>query len=212
MFKRFSSKRPHFPTVSRTQPFRGEALRRRGMLRLGAMAVGAGAVLTSFAALAAPGMTISSSAFHDGGRLPRQYAGPGECGGKNSNLPVAWQNLPDGTKSVVVTLKDPDGAKGAGVTHWIVYNIPAAVNEIKAGRVEKTTGSMTVGKNSAGAEAYRGACPPPGDTPHHYILSVTATDLAPGSLAAGLDTASLPAALAGHTLNGSTIVATYGRR
>lgn len=212
MFKRFSSKPRNVPSVSRRQSFRSEAPPRRGVLRLGAMLVGTGALLASFAAEAAPGMVISSSAFRDGGHLPRQYAGPGECGGKNINLPVAWRNLPDGTKSVVVTLKDPDGAKGAGVTHWIVYNIPAAVNEIKAGQVQKTTGSMTVGKNTAGAEAYRGACPPLGDTPHHYILSVTATDLAPGSLPAGLDTASLPSALAGHTLNGQTVVATYGRR
>jgi Raf kinase inhibitor-like YbhB/YbcL family protein len=185
---------------------------RRASVRWAVVAAGAAALTASLASEAATGMVATSSAFRDGGRLPLQYAGPGECGGKNVNLPVAWRNLPDGSKSVVVTLKDPDGAKGAGVTHWIVYNIPAEVKEIKAGAVEKSVGSMTVGKNMTGAEAYRGACPPMGDAPHHYILTVTATDLAPGSLPAGLDATALSSALAGHTLNGSTIVATFGHR
>lgn len=211
MSNRSSSTRLGFLSFSRL-PSIVAAVPGRHAVRLAVAATGAAALMASFASEAATGMVASSSAFRDGGRLPLQYAGPGECGGKNINLPVAWRNLPEGSKSVVVTLKDPDGAKGAGVTHWIVYNIPAEVKEIKAGAVQKSVGSMTVGKNMAGAEAYRGACPPLGDTPHHYILTVTATDLAPGSLPAGLDAATLPAALAGHTLNGSTIVATFGHR
>ncbi|QBC33935.1 YbhB/YbcL family Raf kinase inhibitor-like protein [Pandoraea sp. XY-2] len=68
-----------------------------------------------------------------------------------------------------------------------------------------------LGKNVSGAMAYRGACPPVGDSPHHYIITVTATDLEPGRLPPGLDANGLTTALAGHTLNGSTLVARYGR-
>lgn len=159
----------------------------------------------------AEGMSISSSAFADGGLLPAIHAGLSECGGKNVSPPVEWKNLPQATHSVVVTMKDPDGAKGGGVVHWVAYNIPATVSSLAAGAGNETGRQVTVGKNVSGAMTYRGACPPVGDTPHHYIITVTATDIEPGQLPAGLDANGLSAALAGHTLNGSTIVARYGR-
>ncbi|VVE87493.1 YbhB/YbcL family Raf kinase inhibitor-like protein [Pandoraea bronchicola] len=159
----------------------------------------------------AEGMSVSSSAFADSGLLPAVHAGLGECGGKNVSPPIEWKNLPQATRSVVVTMKDPDGAKGGGVVHWVAYNIPATVSSLAAGAGNETSQQVTVGKNVSGAMAYRGACPPVGDTPHHYIITVTATDIEPGRLPAGLDANGLSAALAGHTLNGSTIVARYGR-
>ncbi|MBN4667488.1 YbhB/YbcL family Raf kinase inhibitor-like protein [Pandoraea nosoerga] len=159
----------------------------------------------------AEGMSVSSSAFADNGMLPAVHAGAGECGGQNMSPPIAWKNLPQATRSVVITMKDPDGAKGGGVVHWAVYNVPATVSSLAAGAANETSEQLTVGKNVSGAMAYRGACPPLGDTPHHYIITVTATDLEPGRLPPGLDAAGLALALAGHTLSGSTIVARYAR-
>jgi Raf kinase inhibitor-like YbhB/YbcL family protein len=159
----------------------------------------------------AEGMSVSSSAFADNGLLPAAHAGLGECGGKNVSPPVEWKHLPQGTRSVVITMKDPDGAKGGGVVHWVAYNIAATVSSLAAGAGNETTREVTVGKNISGATAYRGACPPVGDSPHHYIITVTATDIEPGQLPAGLDADGLSAALAGHTINGSTIVARYAR-
>ncbi len=47
----------------------------------------------SLAASAAPAqaadMSVSSSAFEDGGAIPARYAGPAQCGGENVSLPVA---------------------------------------------------------------------------------------------------------------------------
>ncbi|MFJ2993732.1 YbhB/YbcL family Raf kinase inhibitor-like protein [Pandoraea sp. NPDC087047] len=174
---------------------------------------GAGAIAMALLAGAAhaQGMSVSSGAFADSGLLPAQHAGLGECGGQNVSPPLAWNNLPQATRSVVIRMTDPDGAKGGGVVHWIAYNIPASVTSLPAGAGNASGDHITVGKNISGAEAYRGACPPVGDTPHHYIITVTATDLEPGRLPPGLDAAGLAVALAGHTLNGSTIVARYGR-
>ncbi|WP_246171228.1 YbhB/YbcL family Raf kinase inhibitor-like protein [Pandoraea eparura] len=159
----------------------------------------------------AEGMSVSSSAFADGGVLPAMHAGLGECGGKNVSPPLAWEHLPQATRSLVITMKDPDGAKGGGVVHWLAYNIPATVSSLAAGAGNNASEYVTLGKNIRGEMAYLGACPPVGDSPHHYIITVTATDLAPGRLPAGLDANGLTAALAGHTLNGSTVVARYGR-
>ena len=157
----------------------------------------------------AEGMSVTSSAFADGGMLPAAHAG--DCGGKNESPPLAWKNLPQGTRSVVIRMTDPDGAKGGGVVHWLAYNIPASTLSLPANAGNKTGDKITVGRNISGAEAYRGACPPVGDTPHHYIITVTATDLEPGTLPPGLDANGLASQIAGHTLNGTTIVARYGR-
>jgi Raf kinase inhibitor-like YbhB/YbcL family protein len=151
----------------------------------------------------AAGMSVSSSAFDDGGPIAAQYAGPGACGGENASLPVAWHDLPPGTRSVAITLTDPNGPKGIGVTHWIAYGIAPDANGVGP--------DATLGLNMTGAAQYRGPCPPVGDVPHHYVLTVTATTLAPGALPPGLDFAALQKALAGHTLSGATIVGRYGR-
>ncbi|VVE03874.1 YbhB/YbcL family Raf kinase inhibitor-like protein [Pandoraea terrigena] len=180
-------------------------------LRMAGTAAIAVALATGAGAACAEGMRVSSSAFADGGVLPAIHAGLGECGGKNISPPLAWQYLPQGTRSLVITMKDPDGAKGGGVVHWLAYNIPATVSSLAAGAGNETNEHVTLGKNVSGAMAYRGACPPVGDSPHHYIITVTATDLEPGRLPPGLDANGLTAALAGHTLNGSTLVARYSR-
>jgi Raf kinase inhibitor-like YbhB/YbcL family protein len=157
----------------------------------------------------AAGLGVTSPAFDDGGMIAARYAGPGVCGGENVSLPVAWHDLPPATRSVVVTLTDPNGPKGIGVTHWIAYNLAPEPAKLAAGSALPASASL--GLNMTGAAAYRGPCPPVGDTPHHYLLTVTATDLAPGELPAGLDYAGLQGRLTGHTLSGSTVVGRYGR-
>lgn len=180
-------------------------------LRIAGAAAVAVMLATGAGVACAEGMSVSSSAFADGGMLPAIHAGLGKCGGKNVSPPLAWQHLPQATRSVVITMKDPDGAKGGGVVHWLAYNIPATVSSLAAGAGNEMNEHVTLGKNVSGAMAYRGACPPVGDSPHHYIITVTATDLEPGRLPPGLDANGLTTALAGHTLNGSTLVARYGR-
>jgi len=158
------------------------------------------------------GMKVTSSAFGDNGVIPADYAGAGDCGGKNVSLPVAWSNLPAKTKSVAVLVFDPDGAAGLGVSHWVAYNIAAERGELKAGEGQAGSNfNFTMGPNVAGAPAYRGMCPPVGDRPHHYVLTVVATDLAPGSLPAGLGRDALLAALKGHALGGQSVVGLYSR-
>lgn len=181
---------------------------RRRALPLAALAL---PLLAASAFAHAEGFSVSSPAFADNGMLPAVHAGAGECGGQNTSPPIAWKNLPTATRSVVVTMKDPDGAKGGGVVHWVAYNIPASVTSLATGAGNESSDHITVGKNISGAMAYRGACPPVGDAPHHYIITVVATDLEPGRLPPGLDAAGLQVALAGHTLNGTTIVARYAR-
>ena len=169
--------------------------------------------LAACAALPAPtGMKVSSSDYTDNGAIPREHGGStNHCGGQDVSLPIAWSNLPARAKSVAVLVLDPDGAGGLGVSHWVVYNIDAARGHLTAGEAEVTGPGFTVGVNIAGAQAYRGMCPPVGDVPHHYVLTVIASDLAPGALPAGLDRDGLLAALKGHALGAQSVVGRYGR-
>lgn len=159
----------------------------------------------------AAGMQVSSSSFSDGGRIPAKYAGEAPaCGGKGVSPQVAWDNVPAGTQSLAVVIVDPDGAKGSGVNHWVVYNLVPARSQLKEGEAQASAPGMTVGKNSAGAEVYRGMCPPAGDRPHHYVMTVIATDLPAGALPAALSREELMARLKGHTLGGQSVVGLYG--
>ena len=182
------------------------------MLAAAVIAGALAACATSPAPPAPTGMKVSFSAFTDGAAIPREHGGnSGTCGGQNVSLPVAWSNLPPKARSVAVLVLDPDGAGGLGVSHWVVYNIDAARGQLKSGEAQVTGPGFTVGVNVAGADAYRGMCPPVGDVPHHYVLTVIASDLAPGALPAGLDRNALLAALKGHALGGQSVIGRYGR-
>lgn len=160
----------------------------------------------------ADGMRVSSTAFSDGGVMPSLYAGEGAaCGGKGLSLPVSWSNLPVGTRSIAILLFDPDGNKGLGVSHWVAYNLASDASHLKQGEGQVDGTEITVGKNISGTAAYRGACPPAGDVPHHYVMTVIASDLAPMSLPKGLNRDELLAALKGHTSGGQSVVGRYGQ-
>jgi Raf kinase inhibitor-like YbhB/YbcL family protein len=166
----------------------------------------------SVGAAHAASMAVHTSSFVDGRAIPAQFAGLGmACGDGQAVTPqIGWTDVPLGTRSMAVVLFDPDGAKGLGVVHWVAYNIDPARGQIKQGEAAKTMDGITIGKNVAGAAEYKGLCPPEGDNPHHYMLTVIATDLPPGSLPAGLDRNDLLAALKGHSLAGQTVSGNYG--
>ena len=132
----------------------------------------------------ATGMGVESSAFSENGLIPAEYANAGDCGGRNVSLPVSWSHLPEKAKSVAVLLWDPDGNAGLGVSHWVVYNIAAERGQLKSGDAQPGV-DFTMGPNVPGAMAYRGMCPTVGDLPHHYTLTVVASDLAKGALPDG---------------------------
>ena len=132
----------------------------------------------------ATGMGVESSAFSENGLIPAEYANAGDGGGRNVSLPVSWSHLPEKAKSVAVLLWDPDGNAGLGVSHWVVYNIAAERGQLKSGDAQPGV-DFTMGPNVPGAMAYRGMCPTVGDLPHHYTLTVVASDLAQGALPDG---------------------------
>ena len=74
-----------------------------------------------------------------------------------------------------------------------------------------SSGGFVGGTNTKDVNTYSGPCPPVGDQPHHYVFSVYALDLAPGTLAPGLTRDLFLQAARGHVLAASSVVLRYAR-
>ena len=176
------------------------------------LAAAAGILLIAGTAHAADVFTITSTAFKDGGRLPTKMAGNTKtnpnCVGENVSPQLSWSNPPAGTKSYVLLMSDPEGRAPAGVSHWVAYGIPVSVTGFAQGEASKTSDKYVGGTSLMKLPHYFGPCTPPGP-PHHYIITIMATDLEPGALQPGLTREDMPKALDGHVKGSTGIIATF---
>lgn len=160
-----------------------------------------------------PVFNITSPALKEFGLLNKKYAGNAKgnpnCDGAGVSLPLRWSNAPANTKSYAIIMFDPAGRGGLGVVHWLAYDIPATKTSLKEGEASSADASFPQGKNTPGTQMYFGPCPPFGDKPHPYVITLIATDLAPGSLKAGMSRDELEHALTGHTVGATSLVARY---
>jgi Raf kinase inhibitor-like YbhB/YbcL family protein len=151
----------------------------------------------------AASITVGSSSFNNGDRIPQKFS----CDGGGSSPDVQLPTPPPGTRSFLLVMDDPDAS---GFVHWLLYNIPPATRDIPEGASPRAlpTGASE-GANSLGNTGYFGPCPPP-PNPHHYVFRVYAldTDL---SLPAGATKNQLAAAARGHILAEGTMTALYTR-
>jgi Raf kinase inhibitor-like YbhB/YbcL family protein len=155
--------------------------------------------------------TLSSPGLIDNATLDaRHAASANDCGGKNVSPELDWRGVPDGTKSFAITIYDPEGGKGLGIVHWIVYRLPASARSLGEGAppLEGSVGGI----NRTGKDGYFGPCPPIGDPPHHYVIQAYALDLPGDALPIGLNRDALLAAMKGHVLASSSLVVRYGRQ
>jgi Raf kinase inhibitor-like YbhB/YbcL family protein len=100
------------------------------------------------------------------------------CTGKNMSPAISWTDPPADTKSIAVTMYDPDAPTGSGWWHWTVINLPASARSLPEGAGDKTGSKLPAGavqgRTDFGTSNYGGPCPPVGDKPHHYIFTVFA--------------------------------------
>ncbi len=187
------------------------------------LAVSTALILAMPNAWAANYFTLTSTSITDGARIPVRFGGddpkrackPGSteicpCPGQNVSPQLAWQGAPAGTKSFAILMYDIDGQYGAGVSHWVAYNIAPTTTELQEGDGTAGTG-FTGGAGTRGNANYTGPCPPQGDGPHHYLITVMALDLDP-TLAAGLTRDQFLAAAKGHLLTSATIGGLFARQ
>jgi Raf kinase inhibitor-like YbhB/YbcL family protein len=144
---------------------------------------------------------LTSPGMPDNSRLPAKAAGNlaknPNCTGQNVSPALAWQNAPENTRSFAIIWDDQAGRAGLGVSHAVLYGIPATTNGFAEGALGGApTGAFVPGKNTLGMH-WIGPCSPKGNAPQHYVMTLIATSLAPNELQPGLTRAELLKALEG---------------
>jgi Raf kinase inhibitor-like YbhB/YbcL family protein len=146
--------------------------------------------LTAPAANAADIFTLKSTTFADGHMMPKKVANNApnnpNCVGENVSPELSWSGVPEGTKSLVLTMFDPEGRAPSGVSHWVAYGIPTSVTGFAEGETSKDSDKYVGGKSTMGVGHYSGPCTPPNATAHHYTFVLIATDFDPKELPPGL--------------------------
>jgi len=115
-------------------------------------------------------MILESPAFDNGGTIPQKY------GYKNGNfsIPLKISEIPEGIKSLVLIMDDPDamGVVGKVWVHWVLWSISPNTKEILENSIPKNS---IEGKTDFGEIGYGGPAPP--DTKHTYIFKLYALDI-----------------------------------
>lgn len=156
-------------------------------------------------------LTVSSEAFADGQPIPLKYSAYDQGG----SFPLSWTAGPEGTRSYVVIMEDPDVSKPPKpVIHWVAWNVPGDVHALREGlqAQDRLTDppALRQGPNTPGRIGYYGPKPPAGDPPHRYHTQVFALDREL-DLVAGSDRDALLAAMRGHVLAEGVLVGTFQR-
>ena len=156
---------------------------------------------------------IFSNVLEDGGTLPKEQVF-NQLGfdGKNVSPHLAWDGVPDGTKSFVITAYDPDAPTGSGWWHWVVVDVPGSVRELPhgagSGLAALPAGAIQT-RTDFGSAGYGGAAPPAGPA-HRYIFTVYAV----GAEGLGLDAEASGAMVTFMTnmnlLGKASLTVTYG--
>jgi Raf kinase inhibitor-like YbhB/YbcL family protein len=204
-------------------------------------------------------MKLWSQSFEDGQPIPGEYA---FCVADpkhhvklsaNRNPHLAWEDVPAGTQSLVLICHDPDvpshgedvNQEGREVPadlarvdffHWVLIDLPPAVNAIEAGSCSKHVtphgkgGPLTM---AAGHEVrhgindytgwfagdhdmegsyfgYDGPCPPWNDSiVHRYVFTLHALDVPRLAVEGNFSGQDVRRAMQGHVLAEASFVGTY---
>jgi len=134
--------------------------------------------------------TLESNTFKDGQLMPKKVSNNApnnpNCVGENVSPELHWSNVPDGTKSLVLLMSDPEGRAPSGVSHWVAYGISPTLTGFAEGATSKDSNQYVGGKSTMGVGHYAGPCTPPNVTAHHYTFVLIASDFAPTDLPPGL--------------------------
>lgn len=146
-------------------------------------------------------MTLTSSAFRDGGMIPEKHA----QAGRDVSPALTWSGQPDSVVSYVLLVHDADAVTGDGTTdtmQWMVWGIPGSVTALPEGLPQGTTltipgmpvtasggrGGATVRQLSVSGPYYRGPAAPSTGPAHHYVFELYALDININVQAAGQQT------------------------
>ena len=144
-----------------------------------------------------------SSSFTPGAVIPKAYT----CDGVDHSPPLRATGVPAHAVELVVVMRDPD-APGGDFIHWAIAHIgPGAGGGVTLPAGRDPSGAV-LGRNSFGSLGYRGPCPPAGDPPHHYKVTLSALGK-PSRLGTGFSAGAIGKL---DVLATGTLTGTYARR
>ena len=180
-------------------------------LRLALAAFAVVACTPSARAQAQPGLTLSTTAFEDGGIIPDKYTAA--AGVATVSPRLTWTQVPNGVVTFVLLEHDPDTSVNkttAEILHWMMFNIPGATRELPEGvpvQAQRSDGSIQ-GLNYLHKAGYAGmGAPAPGPN-HHYTFELFALDTKL-SLGPSATQSELLKAMDGHVIAKAVVVGRF---
>ncbi|QJR37349.1 YbhB/YbcL family Raf kinase inhibitor-like protein [Gemmatimonas groenlandica] len=159
-------------------------------------------------------MTLTSTAFTDGGMIPSRYA----QAGRDLSPALSWSGAPDSTRSFVLLVHDADAAIGDGyddLLHWMVWNIPGNATSLPEGVPQGAQASNGMRQISGTGPYYRGPAAPATGPAHHYVFELYALDamvnVAPTGMSPPLTRREVMTAMASHIRGKGVLVGLYKR-
>ncbi len=156
-------------------------------------------------------LELRSTAFTPDGEIPARFT----CEGKELSPPLAWSGVPDGTKSFVLIVDDPDAPDPAAPklvwVHWLRYNIPATTRSLAEGAGNRPVdGVGEEALTNTDTTGYHGPCPPIGR--HRYYFHLFALDRTLPSLGPAARRDELDRAMQGAVLGSAVLMGTYKKK
>jgi Raf kinase inhibitor-like YbhB/YbcL family protein len=162
-------------------------------------------LVASSAAEQGGSVKLSSKSFSHNAPIPKAYT----CQGADRSPPLSIHDVPNGTKSLVLIVDDPDAPdpKAPKMTwvHWVLYDLPPDTTELAEG-VKSLPAGTREGKNDWKRTGYGGPCPPIGR--HRYFHKLYALDVVLPDLSEPTK-AALESAMRGHVIAQTELVGTY---
>ncbi len=149
-------------------------------------------------------LTLISPAFAEGQRIPDKYARRGE----NIMPPLKWSGVPEGTRSFVLIIEDPDAPNGT-FHHLGMFNIPAGWLSLQESADTVPGGGPRFVTNDFGFARYDGPQPPAGHGVHRYFFRLAALDVPSLSSISSAKVGELWREAKKHTLAEASVMGTY---
>lgn len=157
-------------------------------------------LLISHSVCAQNEMQLTSISFSTGGEIPETFT----CDDQDISPAMAWVNAPQSTQSFSLIMTGHD-VHGMAWQHWIVYDIPAKINELAI-----ASQGLIQGENSDGAVGYNGPCPLRRDVTYQYSFVLFALDVKRLDLTDDAPTAAqLTQAMHGHVIAQAQLIGEY---
>ncbi len=136
------------------------------------------------------------------------------CEGEGISPPLDWSAPPNGTRSMVLIVDDPDAPDPAApqrvFVHWLVYGIPPSARGLPDGsQSDVLPVGARAGLNDGERVGWAPPCPPIGR--HRYFFRLYALDVAVEALE-DQSRAGVESAMEGHILGQGVLMGTYEKK